>query len=146
MLALRDFNQGLRRQRGFASRTRGFTLIELMVVMAIIVILATIGAMRYEQSVARAREAALHQDLFVMREAIQQYTRDKEKGPSSLDDLVEAGYLREIPTDPVARTKDWDTSSDQLLDDPDQMATGITDVHSSSDKVSPFEGTAYSSW
>lgn len=141
---------GRRKQRNIPelrrTRAQGFTLIELMVVMAIIVILATIGAMRYEQSVARAREAALHQDLFVMREAIQQYTRDKEKGPDSLDDLVEAGYLREIPVDPETRGKDWNTSSDQLLDDPDQTSIGITDVHSSSDKVSPVEGTPYSSW
>lgn len=127
-------------------RDRGFTLIELMIVMTIIVILATMGAVRYEQSVARAREAALHHDLFVMREAIQQYTRDKEKGPNSLDDLVDAGYLHDIPADPITHTTDWQTSSDQLLDDPDQTSIGITDVHSSSDKVSPFEGTPYSSW
>ena len=81
-------------------RSSGFTLLELMIVMAIILILATLGAGRYEQSLMRAHEAALKHDLFVMRNAIQQYTLDKEAGPTSLDDLVRAGYLREIPRDP----------------------------------------------
>jgi general secretion pathway protein G len=126
--------------------SRGFTLLELMIVMAIILILATIGAGRFEQSLVRAHEAALKQDLFVMRNAIQQYTLDKEAAPSSLDDLVSAGYLREIPVDPITRQKDWNTSSDDFLYSPDQTSTGITDVHSSSDQISPFENTAYSSW
>jgi general secretion pathway protein G len=124
----------------------GFTLLELMVVMAIILILATLGAGRYEQSVVRAHEAALKQDLFVMRNAIQQYTLDKEAGPNSLDDLVSAAYLREVPIDPLTRQKDWVTSSDDLLASPDQTTTGITDVHSPSDQISPFENTPYSSW
>jgi len=117
-----------------------------MIVMAIILILATIGAGRYEQSVIRAHEAALKQDLFVMRNAIQQFTLDKEAGPTSLDDLVTAGYLREVPTDPITRSKDWNTSSDDLLASPDQTSAGITDVHSASDQMSPFENTPYSSW
>ena len=125
---------------------RGFTLLELMIVISIIAILATLGAGRYEQSVIRAHEAALHQDLFVMRNAIDQYTLDKEAGPNSLDDLVSAGYLREVPTDPITRQKDWNTSSDELLLSPEQTSVGITDVHSTSDKVSPFENTPYSSW
>ena len=124
----------------------GFTLLELMIVMAIILILATISAGRYEQSVIRAHESALKHDLFVMRNAIQQYTLDKEAGPTSLDDLVMSGYLREIPRDPITRQKDWVTSSDDLLASPDQTATGITDVHSASDTISPFESTPYSTW
>jgi len=124
----------------------GFTLLELMVVMAIILILATLGAGRYEQSTVRAHEAALKQDLFVMRNAIQQYTLDKEAGPNSLDDLVSAGYLREVPRDPITKQKDWSTSSDDILASPDQTSTGITDVHSTSDAISPFESTPYSSW
>jgi general secretion pathway protein G len=125
---------------------RGFTLLELMVVMAIILILATLGAGRYEQSTIRAHEAALKQDLFVMRSAIQQYTLDKEAGPNSLDDLVQSGYLRDIPKDPITRQKDWATSSEDVLLSTDQTAVGITDVHSTSEAVSPFENTPYSSW
>ncbi len=125
---------------------RGFTLLELMVVMAIILILATIGAGQYQKSLLRAKEAALKHDLFVMRQAIDQYTLDKEQAPQSLDDIVSAGYLREIPADPITRRKDWNTSSEEVLSTPDQTATGITDVHSASDAVSPFENTAYSSW
>ena len=81
-----------------------------------------------------------------MRNAIQQYTLDKEAGPTSLDDLLMAGYLRDIPVDPITKQKDWMTSSDDLLADPDQTTAGITDVHSASDGVSPFENTPYSSW
>jgi len=128
------------------SDSRGFTLLELMIVMAIILILATIGAGRFEQSIIRSHEAALKQDLFVMRNAIQQYTLDKEAGPNSLDDLVSSGYLREIPRDPITKQKDWATSSDDLLASPDQTSVGITDVHSTSSDVSPFENTPYSSW
>ncbi|HWF39928.1 MAG TPA: type II secretion system protein [Candidatus Acidoferrales bacterium] len=125
---------------------RGFTLLELMIVMAIILILATLSAGRYEQATIRAHEAALKQDLFVMRSAIQQYTLDKEAGPNSLDDLVSSGYLREIPRDPITRQREWATSSDDILSSPDQTSVGLTDVHSTSDQISPFENTPYSSW
>src|ERR1700676_3398279 len=117
----------------------GFTLLELMIVMAVILILATIGAGRYEQALIRSHEAALKQDLFVMRNAIQQYTLDKEAGPTSLDDLLSAGYLREVPRDPMTKQKEWTTSSDDILASPDQATTGISDVHSISDAISPFE-------
>jgi general secretion pathway protein G len=129
-----------------ASASRGFTLFELMIVMTIIIILATIGAGRYEQAVVRAREAALRSNLQTMRKAIQDYTLDKEAGPQSLDDLVSGGYLREVPDDPMTRTKDWATDSDELLLSPEQTTSGITDVHSSSGEVSPSLGTAYSTW
>jgi len=121
-------------------------LLELMVVITIILILATLGAGRYERSVTRAREATLKQDLFVMRQAIQNYTSDKEAGPSSLDDLVSSGYLRAVPEDPITKQKDWRTESSDLLSSPQETSIGITDVHSASDDVSTFEGTAYSSW
>ena len=124
----------------------GFTLLELMIVMTITVILLTIAVGRYDQSLVRAHEAALHQDLFVLRNAIDQYTTDKEAGPNSLDDLVSANYLREIPTDPMTHQKDWNTESDNTLLTPDQITPGITDLHSSSPAVSPFENTPYSSW
>jgi general secretion pathway protein G len=125
---------------------QGFTLLELMVVIAIIIVLATLGAGRYEQTVVRAREATLKQDLFVMRQAIQNYTSDKEAGPTSLDDLVSAGYLRAIPMDPITRQKNWITESTDLLISAQQTAVGITDVHSASGNISPFEITSYSEW
>lgn len=126
---------------------RGFTLIELMIVMTIIAVLAGMAAMRYEGSVTRAKEAALHHDLSVMRDAIEQYTLDKQQAPQSLDDLVSSGYLRAVPVDPVTGAKDWVVATSDLLLSPDETSNGgITDVHSSSDRVSSFEGTPYSSW
>jgi general secretion pathway protein G len=133
------------RPRDFAAAA-GFTLIELMIVITIILILASIAAVRYDRSIVRSKEAALHQDLSVMREAIDQYTLDKEQAPQSLDDLVTAEYLRQIPVDPITGTKDWNTTTSDLLLSPEQTSTGITDVHSSSDQVSPFEGTPYNTW
>jgi general secretion pathway protein G len=142
MISLRKYRNGPRRF-GVA----GFTLIELMAVMAIIVILASVAAVRYDRSVERAKEAALHHDLSVLRDAINQYTLDKQQAPQSLDDLVSSGYLREIPNDPVTGAKDWVTETSDVLVDPDEASGGgIDDVHSPSDKVSPFEGTAYNSW
>lgn len=126
---------------------RGFTLIELMIVMTIIAVLAGMAAIRYEGSLTRAKEAALHHDLSVMRDAIEQYTLDKQQAPQSLDDLVSSGYLRAVPVDPVTGAKDWVVATSDLLLSPDETSNGgITDVHSSSDRVSTFEGTPYSSW
>lgn len=125
---------------------RGFTLLELMIVITIILILMTMGAGRYEKSVVRAREASLHQDLQTMRQAIEQYTLDKQAAPQSLDDLVSAHYLREIPTDPITHQKDWNTSVEDIVLSPEQTSSGISDVHSASDQISPFENTAYNSW
>jgi general secretion pathway protein G len=121
-------------------------MLELMVVITIILILVSIGIGQYQKSILRAREAALKQDLFVMRQAIQQYTLDKEAAPQSLEDLRSAGYLGDIPIDPITRAKDWQTASDDVYLSPDQTTTGITDVHSNSNQVSPFENTPYSSW
>jgi general secretion pathway protein G len=125
---------------------RGFTLIELMCVIAIILILATISAGHYEKSVVRAKETTLHTDLKVMRDAIQHYTEDKEMAPSSLDDLVSAHYIQQIPSDPMTNAKDWVTSSQDFDLSPEQSSSGITDVHSASDAISPFENDPYSSW
>jgi general secretion pathway protein G len=124
----------------------GFSLLEMMIVITIILILVGMAAARYEKSVLRAKEATLKQDLFIMRNGIQQYTLDKEAGPTSLDDLVQAKYLDKVPTDPITGTKNWHTESEQVLLDPQQTSAGITDVHSSSDQVSPFEGTPYNTW
>jgi len=121
-------------------------MLELMVVIIIILILLGIAAGSYQHSITRSRESALKQDLFVMRQAIQQYTVDKQNGPQSLDDLVSAGYLREVPKDPITKTADWHVDFGDVLLSVDQTNPGITDVHSSSDAVSPFENTPYSSW
>jgi general secretion pathway protein G len=137
-------------QRGGASlrrgwRAAGFSLLEMMIVITIILILAGIAAARYERSVIRAKEATLKQDLFTMRNAIQQYTLDKEAGPSSLDDLVPK-YLSAVPVDPMTKNRDWQTETEQVLLDPLQTTPGITDVHSSSNQISSFENTAYNTW
>jgi general secretion pathway protein G len=124
----------------------GFTLIELMVVITIILILASIAAGQYQKTVLRAKETKLKSELAVMRKAIQDYTTDKECGPSSLDDLVTNNYLRMIPADPITNASDWVTKSDDVGYSPEQTCYGVTDVNSGSDQVSPFENTAYSSW
>ena len=134
------------RNRARSLRGAGFTLLELMIVITIILVLLAMGMGRYEQSVLRSKEAALKQDLFVMRNAIEQFTLDKQAAPQSLDDLVSAGYLREVPVDPMTRQKDWRVDYENVVLSPEQSGTGITDVHSSSDRVSAFEKTPYSSW
>ena len=130
-----------RRDRSF-----GFTLIELMIVITIIFILIGIAAGRYDRSVVRAREATLKQDLQVMRQAIDNYTLDKQTAPQSIESLQEAGYLRIVPTDPMTQAKDWQPQFDEVVLSPEQTGTGMVDVHSNSDKTSPFDGTPYKDW
>lgn len=132
------------RQR-FAPRCGGFTLIEMMIVITIILILLGMAAQRYDKTILRARETTLHHDLQVLRQAIDNYTLDKQAAPQSLDDLQQAGYLREVPLDPITRNKDWDPQFDNLVMSPDQVTTGITDVHSHSSATSS-EGTPYNTW
>jgi general secretion pathway protein G len=139
------------RLRGGLARARrgdGFTLIELMIVITIIFILIGIAAGRYDASVQRAKEATLKTDLAVMRQAIDNYTLDKEAAPQSLDDLAnpQAPYLREVPVDPMTHQKDWHTDYGDLVLSPDQTNNGIVDVHSSSTAVSRTDGTQYSTW
>ncbi len=127
-------------------KSRGFTLIELMIVMSIILILISIAMPIYTKSIARAREAVLRQDLTAMRSVIDQYTMDKGKAPQSLDDLVTAGYLREIPVDPICNSKDnWQVEQEDVLLSVDQSEPGISDVHSGCPGTGT-DGTAYSSW
>ena len=124
----------------------GFTLVELMVVMLIIAILAAIAIPSYLQSVKATREAVLKEDLHVLRSAIDSYTMDKGKAPQSLDDLVQASYLRNLPVDPMTRSREtWvpDTSAD--LTDINQSDPGITDVHSGSTETGS-DGRPYSTW
>jgi general secretion pathway protein G len=127
-------------------RSFGFTLIELMIVITIIFILIGIAAGRYDRSVIRAREATLKQDLQVMRQAIDNYTLDKQSAPQSIEALQEAGYLRVVPTDPMTGAKDWQPQFDEVVLSPDQTGTGMIDVHSGSDRTSPFDGTPYKDW
>jgi general secretion pathway protein G len=127
-------------------RQDGFTLVELMVVMLIISVLAAIAIPAYIASLRNAREAVLKEDLHVMRQAIDSYVMDKEKGPQSLDDLVQAGYLKEVPTDPMTHSNStWVTATSDVLESVDQSDTGINDVHSGSDEQGT-NGQPYSSW
>ncbi len=125
---------------------RGFTLIELMVVMAVIGLLAAIAIPSYVHTIKRANEAVLKEDLHTMRTAIDSYTVDKEKAPQGLDDLVQAGYLKTVPIDPMTSRNDtWITSESDTLSDINQTQGGIGDVHSGSQVVST-EGTTYNTW
>ena len=127
-------------------RQRGFTLIELMVVISIMLILLTLAMPNYTKSILHAHEAALRSDLQTMRSVIDQYTLDKQKAPVSLQDLVDAGYIKQLPMDPFTKSREsWVPVTDDTLMSPDQTAPGIVDVHSGSDQVST-EGTAYSTW
>jgi general secretion pathway protein G len=145
MNQVKNSNSLVTKARRKSRGERGFTLIELMVVMAIIMILIGIAAGMYQHNILRAKETVLKSDLQEMRKAIDNYTMDKQAAPQSLDDLAPQ-YLRVIPVDPITNNKDWVPVVDSVVLTPDQATSGITDVHSGSDKVSPFENTAYNSW
>lgn len=133
--------------RAGRAREAGFTLIELMIVMAIIGVLAAIAIPSYVNTVRRAKESALREDLHTMRDAISSYTVDKEKSPNGLDDLVQAGYLKTVPKDPITDRNDtWiaDQGSDYSSIEEIQSG-GVTDVHSGSQAISS-EGTTYNTW
>jgi general secretion pathway protein G len=128
------------------TNARGFTLIELMIVISMMMILIAIAIPAYRNSILRAREGVLKQNLFTLRTLISQYTLDKQKAPQALNDLVSGGYIKQIPNDPMTNQADWtvDQEDDTLLS-PDEQSGGIDDVHSSSTQTGT-DGTVYSTW
>jgi general secretion pathway protein G len=125
---------------------RGFTLIEVLVVVTLIVVLASIGMASYGNSVQRSKEAVLKEDLFRMRDAIDQYYADKNKYPQSLADLVTDKYLREVPRDPMTNSADtWTTIPAEMEAANPAAEPGIYDVKSGSEGTS-LDGTKYADW
>jgi len=136
----------LRIRNGKLRRPRGFTFVEMMVVLTIMVVLITMAIPIYNRTIVRSKEAVLRQNLFTIRTVIDNYTYDKMKAPQNLEDLVRDGYLRTVPVDPMTGTNDtWKT----IMEDPgqsvDQNEPGLWDIKSGSDKMS-LEGTPYSDW
>ena len=131
--------------RSLRCQERGFTLVELLIVISIIAILLAVAVPNYSQSLKHANESVLKQDLFSIRRSIDNYTMDKAKAPQSLDELVSSGYLRNIPKDPITGQTDWVPVQDDSLLSADQTEPGISDVHSAA-QGNASDGTAYASW
>ena len=130
--------------RTIRSGERGFTLLELITVISIIAILTAIALPNYKAAIIQSKEAVLREDLFQFRDRIDQYYADKGKYPESLQILLEQGYLRRIPADPITGNPDWEVvAAEPDPDDPD--ASGIYDVHSASSAAS-MSGTPYNEW
>ena len=128
------------------TQSAGFTLIELMIVMAIIGILITLAIPSFVGAIKHAREAVLKEDLQTMRMAIDSYTMDKQKAPQSLDDLIQDGYLKSIPEDPMTHATDtWVTDTSDAMYSLDESEPGISDVHSGSEETGS-DGQPYTSW
>jgi general secretion pathway protein G len=125
--------------------TRGFTLLEMMVVITILLILLAIAVPLYSQSMNHARETNLRQNLDTLNRVIVQYTLDKKKAPQSLSDLVQSGYIEAIPDDITGRNDTWVPEQDDSVMSPEQTDPGVSGVHSGSDHVAS-NGTTYSSW
>jgi general secretion pathway protein G len=138
--SLRNFARG-RRLRN----SRGFTLMEMMIVISIIIILMAVAIPNYNRTVIQSRESVLRSNLSTLRSVISQYTLDKQKAPQSLDDLVQAQYLRQIPVDPMTKETNWEVVQEDVMMAVDQQEPGITDVHSASQGTAT-DGTAYSTW
>jgi len=127
-------------------RLRGFTFVEMMVVVTIMVILITMAIPIYNRSIVRAKESVLKNNLFTMRTVIDNYSYDKGKAPQNLQDLVTEGYLQKLPVDPMTgNNQTWRTVMEDASQSVSQSEPGIFDVHSGSDKTS-LDGTAYAEW
>jgi general secretion pathway protein G len=132
--------------RASRSAEQGFTLLELMIVMVVIGLLAAIAIPSYTNNIRNAKEAVLKEDLHTMRTAIDSYTVDKQKAPETLDDLVQAGYLKTMPKDPFTdRSDTWVPAEDDSMSTTDQTQSGINDVHSGAQQTAS-DGTSYSTW
>ena len=137
----------MRRHRQTCTRpSLGFTLIEMVIVIAIISILLSMAVANYRQSIQAARDASMKQNLFTLRHVIQEFTLDKQRAPQSLDELIQANYLKEIPIDPCTKQKDWRVDEEDTLLAVDQNQPGITDVHSICPLLSSDGITRYSDW
>jgi len=132
-------------RRGAKSGENGFTMIEMIVVISIILILLSIVVPNYSQSINRAREDNLRRNLWTLNEVIVQYTLDKKKAPQSLGDLKQAGYIKDIPEDITGRNDTWVPEEDDSIMSLDQTDPGMTGVHSGSDHIGS-DGTVYSEW
>ena len=131
---------------GIRKQDAGFTLVELMIVMAIIGILAVIAVPSYVTAIKHSKEAVLKEDLFILRGAIDSYTMDKQKAPQSLDDLIQDGYIKAIPDDPMTHSNTtWVTDTGDSVHSLDQSEPGVDDVHSGSGETGS-DGQAYSTW
>jgi general secretion pathway protein G len=126
-------------------RWRGFTLLELMIVISMLMILMAIAVPVYQQHVVQAREAVLRQNLFQLNSVIEQYRLDKQQSPQSLDDLVTAGYLHQLPIDPMTNKSDWTTDPEDPMTAVDPQQPGIERAHSAAQGTA-LDGTAYSTW
>ena len=137
----------LRSEAPNAERRQGFTLLELMVVLTILLILATMSLPIFNLAIVHAKEAVLKDDLYTLRKLIDEYTLDKQKPPTSLNDLVDAGYLRGgVPVDPFTGSSEtWQTDTEEVPASPNQTTSGIVNVHSGSDETA-LDGTTYSNW
>ena len=125
---------------------KGFTLIELMIVMAIVSIIISIAVPLYQKSIIRSKESVLRNNLFTLRTVIDEYTYDKQKAPQTLQDLVTEGYLRAVPTDPITNSdSSWRVIQEDPMSAASQNEPGIWDVRSGSDQKS-LEGTPYADW
>jgi general secretion pathway protein G len=124
----------------------GFTLVELMIVMAIIGVLSMVAVPSYISAIKHAREAVLKEDLHTLRAAIDSYTMDKQKAPQSLDDLIQDGYLKSMPEDPMTKSATtWVTDSSDAMHSLDQTDPGIDDIHSGSEETGS-DGQPYNTW